>query len=651
LQAQSPVGQPEVSPKFIELSKATKVTVKSRIDDAGLIKSSVMVQRYDQDNSMWVDVGMMNDDGAAGDLKKDDKVFTWQGDLTVTDKPNPVLLRVVAKLNGMKNVESSKVPLTGVKSLLKDYDPDKMQNFLNDNKDVRSAAAFLQRLNPDDGFKHDWVLITRTVSAQKADAAHPRIILQNSGNSTPGSGSTAVFGVGTLQNQNLIEYMQWDGKNRRFRFHEVDTTNGKVRQNVESCNRCHGPQLEGKDWPYPRPNWDAYDSWGGALPFNRDRLYIARTANAIEPRAMQRLLKDLAADPVVSQIDLPEGISGADDSGVIITPDPVMDGSPAKLGKDENTAVLTVQYQKEEDDGGALTGILFPGNKSSKIDVQQGGPYLVMHHLGKGLTSDEGRGVALFDNFSALNAQRVAQELNDKFDKEGVQYVDLRPVALAIAGGGTDGPCDVASNLDKWGGDALPALMDYFKVTKFQDLLDGTHKLRASLPQIKAQQEGKNLIGLMSKNGDAVTDDAVLHQVAQRSVYGPPSQVDDFILDELTGFMIDREIYGNIDKRIALFRLFLEPSHEPVSLWSLSLFSTKLAKDHSDTHTFGDVFETGLFKNYVVNIRETLNEATFGAPDKSDLGKGKDKSCAVLQKDSKAWFDLAIKDHPDYFKK
>lgn len=641
LQAQSPVGQPEITPKFVELNKATQVTVTCRIDDSNLIKSSVMLQWYDQANSMWVNVL----DGA---WTNNGKVFTWQGDRTVTDKPNPMLLRVVAQLNGMKNVQSQERPLTGVKSLLKDYDPDKIQTFLCANKDIRSADAFLQRLDPDVGFKHDWIMITNTLSAQEADGGHPRIILQNHkpGDNTAGTGSTAVFGVGTLNHKDLIEYIQWDSKNKRFRFHEIDPSKrtedgcGKVRDNVTSCNRCHGPQLKGQDWPYPRPNWDAYDNWGGALPFNRDRVYIARTPNDIEPRAIQRLLKTLAADPVVSQLDLPEGISRADDGTVIITPD----------SNDGNTAAFPggVMYQKQEN-GGDLTGILFPGDESSKADVEQGGPYLVMHSLQKGLASDEGRGVALFDNFSEMNSKRVAQELNDKFDKEfgkGKGIVDLRPVALAIAGGGTDGPCDVASNLDEWGGDALQALKNYFEVDNFNELVDNTHTLRASLPQIKAEQEAENLIDLMGRNGDTVTANAVVHAVAQRSNFGG------FNLDELTKFMVDREEYSD-DEIIALFRLFLEPSHEPVSLWSLSLFSTNLVKDHSDTYTFGDVFQKPILPDpYVARIRDTLNDATFGMPgDEKNWQEGSKQSCADLQKESKAWFDLAFKDHPDYFKK
>ncbi len=459
LQAQSPVGQPEITPKFVELNKATQVTVTSRIDDPNLIQTSVKLQWYDAANSMWRDVGMMNDDGVNGDYKKGDKVFTWQGNLTVSDKTNPMKLRVVAMLNGMMNVQSQEGTLTGVKSLLKKYTPKDIQDFFDKNTDVRSAAAFLQRLNPDDDFKHDWIMITDTRSAQKADASHPRIIMQNSirGNNMAGSGSTAVFGVGTLKNKDVIEYIQWDSAKNRFRFHEINAATGKVDKDDETCNRCHGPQTEGKgdkEWPYPRPNWDAYDSWGGILPFNRDRVYTARRPNDIEPRAIQRLLKDLAADPVVSQLDLPEGMARADDGSLIITPD----------NNDAKTANFPggVQYQKKEDDGGKLTGILFPGDKSSKTDVQQGGPYLVMHHLGKGFATDEGRAVALFDNYSALNAQRVAQELKDKFDKEGVQYVDIRPVALAIAGGGTDGPCDVASALDMWAGNALDASQDIF---------------------------------------------------------------------------------------------------------------------------------------------------------------------------------------------
>lgn len=156
------------------------------------------------------------------------------------------------------------------------------------------------------------------------------------------------------------------------------------------------------------------------------------------------------------------------------------------------------------------------------------------------------------------------------------------------------------------------------------------------------------MISLMSANGDTATADAVVHQAAQRSDQGSYQH------DELTKFMIDREKYPGDDDTIALFRLFLEPSHEPVNLWSLSMYSFKLPpkKQRSDTYTFGDVFQGVIPQPYVQSIRDTLGATKFGMPgDEKNWQEGQKQSCADLQKESKAWFDLAFKDHPDYFKK
>ncbi len=650
----SPVGLPEVTPKYVKLNVATTVTVTVRIDDGGVIKNSVMLQEVDSNGKLIATLGMMRDDGIAPDLKANDNVFTITVPLTVSDKDKPRFLHVAAKLNGMKNVECGKQPVTAVDSFLPvTPTPEQIQDLLTNDPSVRSAAAFLQRLDPSANFKRDWIMITNTKSAQNASAKHPRLIVQNSG--AKGDGATAVYGV---DDQDLIEYIQWDGS--KFRFHEIDTKGGMVNKDRQTCFSCHsGPPDQKSTWPYPRPNWDAYDNWGGALPFNRDRIYLSDTAPTVEQKSVQRVLTDLAGDPVFKQLDLPENVSrNCDGTQVNISPDPVKDGSAAELGNDANKGPLPVKFDAAADAGNQckLPPVLFNKGGKCSLNVDQGGLYLTMHnHNGKDsggiedLKSDEGRGVGLFDNFSALNAKRIGQELKDKFDKEGVQFVDIRPVALAIAGGGKDGDCKVnfTTLADYIPPEALPVLLNHFGMKEFKELYQDTQKQRHSLPQLKANQQGTNAASLLDENKDAVTAEAIVKQVAQRSVYGLPSRATDFAVDSLTGFTIDREIYGppavaaqpDPDLQIALFRLFLEPSHEKVNKWSLSLNA------RSNTYTFADVFDI-----YLDEIRSALNNDTFGNFDGTDKKMGSAKGCAELKADSVSWFKDAVANHKDYFK-
>jgi len=375
------------------------------------------------------------------------------------------------------------------------------------------------------------------------------------------------------------------------------------------------------------------------------------------------------------QLDLPAGITRQCNKDVTITPDPVKDGSDANLGKDGNSNVVMVSYDSQNLGGTNGIKVTYPGT-SGPLSVTPGGNYLVIHATKKTLNSDEGRGVALFDNFSQFNARRVAQELADKFDNETddknnkVQVVDIRPVALAIANNCLDG---AAANLKMYANqNALNALVAYHKaknaalkgmaINSFTDLLMDTLSRQQSLPKMKADQEAANLNELILANATgAPTAQSISDQAAKRSVFGRPSQVPDFSTDKLTKFMIDREIYGDgtvtLPKgdptlKMALFRFFLEPSHEPVDNWTLSFEGTNLT--HFRTYTFGDVFQTSdpnLVPNasYVAVIKKVLGDAMLGDPNKTDVKAGKDKGCAELAGDSLAWFTQAITNNPNYF--
>ena len=661
------VGMPEVTPKYLKENEAADVTVTARITGP-VIPTTVLLQQVDAAGKVLNPLlSSMRDDGVAPDLKKNDGIFTAKVKLTVKSS-TPMLLQVSAGFTGkLQRTTCGPAPVSPVKSYLSDFTLNDIQTFLTDNNaTVNSAATLLQTFDPKESFKQDWIMMTDTLSSQNADAARPRLILQN-------RDSTVMFGVATGGNDKdlIVEYVEWVAAEKRSRFHSINTKTGVVTANKTVCTKCHsGPDRNNANatWPYPRPNWDAYDSWGGALPYNRDRIYIGDPTPTAEQKAVQRLLKSLASDDIVKQLDLPPGITRECNGDVTIVPDPIVDGAPAAIGNDDATAntnkgTAQVTYGKD-----ALNNITYPGG-SGPLDVKQGGKYLTMHATSKGLTSDEGRGVALFDNLSKLNALRVAKEIVDKFDREvdtagkPVKVVDIRPVALAIAKG-----CNLdSSNLTDYAPQAaLDAFFAYHaaktkaNIKTLKDLYNDTLKKQQSLPQMKANLEAGNLKPLIIENKDPATETTITNQVAQRSVYGPPSfpLASPFSLDRLgTKFMVDREIYGQADPqpmtdptlKIALFRLFLEPSKEPVDKWTMSINSTDSIVDHSATYTFGDVFTVEPV-NYPKRIVDALADVTLADSKNSDPAKGSTKTCDQLKADSKDWFTTAFKNNPAYFK-
>ena len=112
--------------------------------------------------------------------------------------------------------------------------------------------------------------------------------------------------------------------------------------------------------------------------------------------------------------------------------------------------------------------------------------------------------------------------------------------------------------------------------------------------------------------------------------------------------MIDRENYNAQDDssdKLALFRLFLQTSGDPVRRWSMSIKGE--GEDHSLTYTFGDLFSRYLNEiKSVVGDQEALNSDGTGTGKKLST-----LNCDELAKLSKAWFDKAFKANPAFFGK
>jgi hypothetical protein len=470
--------------------------------------------------------------------------------------------------------------------------------------------------------------MTASDSLQTGNATRPRIIVQK------GSDSKLVFGFALDSNE--LEYMQFDETEKRnqFRFflihNKVVDENANASADAKRCSNCHfGTRMAG--WPYPRPNWDAYDSWGGALPYNRDRIYESST----EETALKELLKNLKDDPIVSQLDLPPGITRECNGDVVIT-------YPGGNFIDSGIA-------------GRMTAVKFtnavpptyPGTAS--VNVTQGRRYLTMNSTSADrLAVDEGRGVALFDHLTLLNARRVAQEIIDAYAARG-NTLDLRPSAFGVASG-----CATAANLRDYAPD--DALKQFLGVADpanfpaaFTTIVNNTETARHELPKMKADQQAVNVRQLMIAYGGAQTGAGITQEVARRSLFGQPSLTApaEFRKDTLTEFMIDRERYNaqeGSSTRISLFRLYLQTAGVPVRRWTMSIRGE--GENHSNTYTFGDLF-IGI---YIRELTALLGEEDALKADGTAFGKKfKDLTCPEVAQLSKAWIDRAFAANPGSF--
>jgi hypothetical protein len=360
------------------------------------------------------------------------------------------------------------------------------------------------------------------------------------------------------------------------------------------------------------------------LPYNRDRLY----ENSIELKAFSGLLKSLKDDPLVSRLELPQGFSTTCDGDIQVTD--FSGGFVAPL------AAKAVPYAQP---GGPrlLKGLKFPGGLTQM--VQQGGKYIVLHHS-KPTDKDEGRGVALFDNLSALNAQRIAADIvgSDK------TTMDVRPIAVAIAAHTVDATtgaptflctaADFKANPEKYApADVLAKLYAYHGVMSLNDLIKDTNTRRHSLAPRKANLQIINLAadgGVIPTWGGAVPDVAnVAQEIFRRTI----TMAEPFRFDDSIKLVVDRENYGEEDVRIALFRLFMQPAKFAVDKWSLSVMSRSI------TFSFGDVLVAPYLS--VMQDKVTPEVAGLVAPT----------TCDKLQTLSKAAYAAALARNPNYFDK
>lgn len=593
----------------------------------------------------------------------------WEGDCT---GGGPMMRSCMVNLDTDRAVRA-RFNLTFTIPPLTDMTVTGIRNYLMTNGNVNTPARFLAALRQD--FKQNWILMSRSESLQTGIARLPRFLL-------PSEDARNTFTFGMTRHSaypgadpNAIEYMEWQDGDKNFHFHEivldrieallntpppppaaprpprvsVEARDREIYPDNARCFQCHstrnvlssngapgttGIPANSVAWKN-KPNWDTYDSWGGMLPFNRDRIYKGSVEAAAfrklfnlwnwrDNHAVRSFLEQLELQP--STLTLPAsqritrlGAGGANDGHIqfgfddgIVTTEPPL---PAGL------ATTPVSYSF---DGAAGT---------SSFDVKNDGQFLTLHHSIPPF-DDEGRGVEFFDLLGGLgvvrelptpplkpnlNQQRVAHEVVHHEYVTGSVRMDIRPLALAISNG-----CLTMANA---GSLSTPARRMFFttrngmtlaEVRQDVERLAGNPESRTeSIPRRKADIQKLNLDrtgdpylvlpenGLIQQYGSSTPDatSTSVERLRQEVFRRRPNELGDPDSTPMGGVLVDRESYGFNTDKVALYRYFLEPLGVSVDKWSMSV------RGRSRAYGFADVFNT-----YTTTLTNELTASLTARP-------------------------------------
>lgn len=593
----------------------------------------------------------------------------WGGDCPTTGSATDATCTVT--MSAMRSVRANFTLNTPVPPLT-DLTPTGINTYLTTvGRSVNTAAEFVAALPPE--FRRNWILMTRSESLQTGTTDFPRILLLN-------QNSTAAFTLGLKEHSsfpgghpNAIEYMQWDGAptQKNFRFHEIivapvpdldpispgvfrfpaRNTRG-VSEDDQKCFACHSTSNVRNRGTLPgttgdpigsvkfkgKPNWDTYDSWGGMLAFNRDRIY----KGSVEAATFRRLMNlwtwqtNEAVRSVIEQLELqPPGVRPQDE--ITRWDTPATGGGP-------NDGHIHFFFDPAFP---AVANEPLPATATPSIDINASYAFdrltptapaspvvrntdvVVLQHTdipGAGalrFDPDEGRATNFFNNlYLGLNPQRIVDEMTPRspatsiFATGGVP-IDVRPIALAIAegcitvsGGSSLGATQTISGVTD------PAVLAFFDARNgltFDQVYDDTRRRAQSMTRRKADIQKRNLdrandpyvyaagtdpvVGMIDRDGAATdglvpADPAATRRLRQlrQEVFRRPVDAGHADQTVMGGIYVDREddsTAGTPDTtgKMALFRYFLEPLGVPVDKWSMGV------RGRSRTYSFADNFD------------------------------------------------------------
>lgn len=596
----------------------------------------------------------------------------WGGDCPTaagTGNTCTVPMDVMRSVRARFTLDAGVPPLT-------DLTPSGINTFLTTGagRSVNTAAEFVAALPRE--FRENWILMTRSESLQTGTTEFPRILLLN-------QNATAAFTLGLDEHSsypgahpNLIEYMQWDGApdQKNFRFHEIivarvpgldeigtgtgvfrfrERATRGVSEDDQKCFACHSTSNVRNRGSLPgttgnpigsvkfknKPNWDTYDSWGGILGFNRDRIYKGSIEAASFRRlmnlwtwqtneAVRSVVEQLALQPAtarpqdaITRWDTPATDGGANDGHIHFAFDPAF---PTVT----NEPLPASQVPPIDINAAYAFNRTMPTDTASPVVRNGDLNFVVLQHPNTGVGAsrfdpDEGRATNFFNNlYIGLNPQRIVDEMSPRppaanIFATGSVPIDVRPIALAIArscisvsGGSNIGSMQTISGVTD------PAVLAFFNTRNglsFNDVYDDTRRRAQSMTRRKADIQKWNLdragdpyvysgvgadpvVGLIDRD-EAATDGIVpptpaaskrLRQIRQEVFRRPvdPGHPDETAMGRIYVDREDDSTDGTFDNTapISLYRYFLEPLGVPVDKWSMGV------RGRSRTYSFADNF-------------------------------------------------------------
>ena len=591
----------------------------------------------------------------------------WGGDCAGTGNTCTVPMDVVRSVRARFTLNTAVPPLT-------DLTPSGINTYLMGvGSSVNTPAEFVAALPQE--FRENWILMTRSESLQTGTTQFPRILLLN-------QNATAAFTLGLDVHSsypgahpNAIEYMQWDGApdQKNFRFHEIivapvpdldEISSGTFRfpartrsvsEDDQKCFACHSTSNVRNRGTLPgttgnpigsvkfknKPNWDTYDSWGGMLAFNRDRIYKGSVEAAAFRRLMnlwtwqtnepvRSVIEQLALQPAsarpqdaITRWDTAATDGGANDGHIHFFFDPAF---PTVT----NEPLPASEASSIDINAGYAFNRLTPTAPVSP--VVRNDDFVVLQHTnipGAGairFDPDEGRATNFFNNlYLGLNPQRIVDEMTPRAPATsifatGSVPIDVRPIALAITrgcitvvGGGSGSDIAATQTISGVTDAAVLSFLTARNGLNFNDVYDDTRRRAQSMTRRKADIQKWNL----DRTGDPYVDSATgadpaegmidryeagtdglvpaapaatkrLRQIRQEVFRRPigPGHRDETAMGRI---YVDREDDSSDSTtdttgKISLFRYFLEPLGVPVDKWSMGV------RGRSRTYSFADNF-------------------------------------------------------------
>jgi Divergent InlB B-repeat domain len=603
----------------------------------------------------------------------------------------------IVSMNSMKSVRA-KFTLNTVPRLTDaDLTPAGINSFLTGvGSTVNTQAEFVAALPPE--FRQNWILMTRSESLQTGTGASPRIMLVSEDSKKAFTLSLAKRTSYPGSHPNAIEFMQWDDTEKNFRFHEIvveaipamdpismDVFRFPARpmrrltEDDPKCFACHSTKNVRNRGATPgttgnpigavkfksKPNWDTYDSWGGMLAFNRDRIY----KGSVEAAAFRKLMNlwswqnpnNEAVRSVIEQLELqPPWVTDNErpqdrikrwDKAATVDPTAVEGGPNDGHIRFNFDPPYPIVQNEPLPTVGANVPVDYTFNRLepnlTPSTVTRNTEFVVLQHSRNNTLEprqglDEGRGSNFFNNlYLGLNPQRIVDEMTPPVGSAPYIYatgsvpIDVRPIALAIAEGCifVSGDPDISST-QTISGVAAPAFFEARNGMDFNGVYDDTSRRAASISRRKADIQKLNLDrtgdiyvsgpdveeGLITMHAASSTDgivpavDAIpaptgtltlrLRQLRQE-IFRRPVEAEGFAPDRtaMRGKYVDREKYGEHTSAISLYRYFLEPLGVSVDKWSLGV------RGRSRTYSFADQFneQRSYTETFKTELRTSLS--------------------------------------------